>query len=213
MLIIGAKGHAIEILDIIEESIPTTLTFYDDINKYDDPRLYSKFKIITHLDDAKEYLKTDNRFILGIGGPAIRKMLADKFISMGGSLFSVVSSTSRVGKYNTFLGNGINIMHNVFISNNVSIHKGSLINASASIHHDVEIGEFSEIGPLAVILGNVNIGNYNFIGANSKILPSVTLGDNVIIGSGSVVTENIPENSLAVGTPARVIRKLIPVKL
>lgn len=51
----------------------------------------------------------------------------------------------------------------------------------------------------------VNIGNYVFIGARTLILPGVNIGNNVIIGAGSIVTKDIPDNSVAVGNPAKVI--------
>ena len=54
-------------------------------------------------------------------------------------------------------------------------------------------------------VGNVTIGNRVFIGAESVILPGVTIGDDVVIGANSTVTHNIPSNSVAVGSPARVI--------
>lgn len=52
---------------------------------------------------------------------------------------------------------------------------------------------------------NVRIGNNVFIGASAIVLPGVTIGNRVVIGAGSVVTKNIPDNSVAVGNPARVI--------
>jgi maltose O-acetyltransferase len=54
----------------------------------------------------------------------------------------------------------------------------------------------------------VSIGNDCWIGGNTVICPGVTIGDGCTIGAGSVVTKDIPENSLAVGNPARVIKKL-----
>lgn len=54
-------------------------------------------------------------------------------------------------------------------------------------------------------IGNVTIGNRVFIGAESVILPGVTIGDDVVIGANSTVTHDIPANSVAVGSPARVI--------
>lgn len=57
-------------------------------------------------------------------------------------------------------------------------------------------------------VANVKIGNNVFIGAHSIVLPGVSIGDNVVIGAGSVVTHSIPENSVAIGAPAKVIKSL-----
>ncbi len=54
----------------------------------------------------------------------------------------------------------------------------------------------------------VNIGKNVWIASNVTIFPGVTIGDNSIIGAGSLVTKDIPENVLAYGTPAKVIRKI-----
>ena len=54
----------------------------------------------------------------------------------------------------------------------------------------------------------VAIGNDCWIGGNTVICPGVTIGNGVTIGAGSVVTKNIPDNVLAAGNPARVIRDL-----
>ena len=55
------------------------------------------------------------------------------------------------------------------------------------------------------LIGRVTIGNDVFVGAGSIILPNVKIGSRVIIGAGSVVTRDIPDNSVAVGNPAKVI--------
>ena len=54
----------------------------------------------------------------------------------------------------------------------------------------------------------VTIGDNVWIGGNAVICPGVHIGDNVVIGAGSVVTKDIPEWSVAVGNPCRVIRKI-----
>lgn len=55
---------------------------------------------------------------------------------------------------------------------------------------------------------NTRIGNNVFVGAGSIVLPGVTIGNNVVIGAGSVVSKDIPDNTVAVGNPARVVKSL-----
>ena len=50
------------------------------------------------------------------------------------------------------------------------------------------------------------VGNDVYIGNNVILLPGVTVGNNVVIGAGAVVTKDIPDNSVAVGVPARIIK-------
>lgn len=57
-------------------------------------------------------------------------------------------------------------------------------------------------------IGKVTIGNNVFIGAESVVLPNVKIGNNVIIGANSTITKDIPDNSVAVGNPAKVICSL-----
>ncbi len=54
----------------------------------------------------------------------------------------------------------------------------------------------------------VTIGDNVWIGGNTVIMPGVTIGSNVVIGGGSVVTRDIPDWSVAVGNPCKVIRKI-----
>ncbi len=53
--------------------------------------------------------------------------------------------------------------------------------------------------------GKINIKKGTFVGCNSTIMPGVTIGEYCVIGAGSVVTKDIPDGTVAVGVPARVI--------
>lgn len=54
----------------------------------------------------------------------------------------------------------------------------------------------------------IRVGNNVWIGAGVQVMPGVTIGNNVVIGGGSVVVKDIPDGSLAVGNPCRIIRKI-----
>lgn len=54
----------------------------------------------------------------------------------------------------------------------------------------------------------IKVGNNCWLASNVTVCAGVTIGDNCVIGAGAVVTHDIPDNSLAVGVPAKVIRKI-----
>jgi acetyltransferase-like isoleucine patch superfamily enzyme len=62
--------------------------------------------------------------------------------------------------------------------------------------------------PALEITKRINVGDNVYIGLNSTILAGTNSGSNVIIGAGSVVTRTVPDNSVAAGVPARVIKSL-----
>ena len=54
----------------------------------------------------------------------------------------------------------------------------------------------------------IKVGNNVWIGGNVCVMPGVTIGDNAVIGAGSVVNKDIPSNSVAVGNPCKVMKKI-----
>jgi maltose O-acetyltransferase len=84
----------------------------------------------------------------------------------------------------------------------ISIGDNCTISANVIIlTHDASIKRYLGYSKI----GAVNIGNMVFIGVGAIILPNVRIGNNVIIGAGSVVTRDIPDNSVAVGNPAKIV--------
>lgn len=213
MLIIGAKGFAKEVLEIcINNNAIENLAFYDDINHEIGRLMFDQFPILNSIDQAKDYFENiDNRFTIGIGNPALRKRFVEKFNKIGGVLTSTICNSASIGNFDVRIGNGANILADVKISNSVLIGKCSLIYYNAIITHDVIIGDYVELSPGTTILGRVKVKNNAQIGAGAIILPDVVIGENAIIGAGAVVTRDVPDNSTAVGIPARFIKKERPL--
>ncbi|HLO59597.1 MAG TPA: DapH/DapD/GlmU-related protein [Bacteroidales bacterium] len=93
---------------------------------------------------------------------------------------------------------------NVFIGDRVSIGPNVLIITDSSPNYSKLIKIFP------VLSQNVEIDNDSWIGANVTILPGVKIGKCSVVGAGSIVTKNIPDNSIAVGNPAKVIKNINP---
>ncbi len=208
MLIAGAKRHAKEILQIfVNKGVMDNLCFFDDVSTDIGNKLYGRFPVLKSLDAAKTYFQLTPEFVLALGKPKLRKTLAEKLYAQGGSLISIIADSAYVGDFGVELSKGLNIMHCAMISNDVQIGEGTLINAFASIHHDVIIGEYCEISPHATLLGGCRIGDFTSVGANATILPDVQIGKYVQIGAGAVVNKDLPDNCVAVGVPARIIKE------
>lgn len=214
MLVIGAKGFAKEVLEVVHQlNQLENLAFYDDVNNEVPEKLFGQFPILNSIQEAANYFKTiDSRFTIGIGNPVLRKRIYDKFIAIGGEFTSVISPFAIIGSYDVQIGIGSNVLSGAVFSNSSTIGKGCIIYYNAIITHDCEIGDFVEISPATTLLGRCKISCYSQIGANTTILPDITIGKNVIIGAGSVVTKDIPDNCLALGIPAKIIKELIPLE-
>ncbi len=89
----------------------------------------------------------------------------------------------------------------ITLGNNVHITDGVKF-----ITHDGGTLLFRDRIPDLEITKPITVGNNVYIGNNTIILPGVTIGNDVVIGAGAIVTRDIPDNSVAVGVPARVIK-------
>lgn len=213
MLIIGAKGLAKEVLEVFHQLKQLDkIAFYDDVNQDIGEFMYDTFPILkTEIEVTNFFLKNGNDFTIGIGNPHLRYKLYTKFKNLGGNFTSVLSPLAHIGHYGNKIGVGSNVMTGTIITNDINIGKGTLINLSCTIGHDSIIEDFVELCPDVNVSGNCTIGAYTFIGTNSVVLPNVKIGKNVIIGAGSVVTKDIPDNCMALGIPAKVMKELTPL--
>jgi len=211
MLIIGAKGFAKEVLEIvINISAEDNIVFFDDISTDLPNLLYDKFTILRTDEEVAKYFKTiDNSYVIGIGNPIYRKQMFDKFNKLGGEITSIISNNSDIGSFDVKINEGNIIASGVVITNSIVIKKGGIVNLNSTIGHDTIVGEFVEICPSVNISGRCKIGDLTFIGTGAIILPGVKIGNNCIIAAGSVVTKDVPDYSLVAGVPA-VFKKELP---
>jgi acetyltransferase-like isoleucine patch superfamily enzyme len=109
---------------------------------------------------------------------------------------------------------------NIHLGKNVFINAGCKFQDQGGIY----IGDDALIGHNAVLAtlnhnpdpekranlipSPIHIGNKVWLGANVTVLPGVSIGDGSIIAAGSVVTKDVPENSVAAGNPAKVIKRV-----
>ena len=119
---------------------------------------------------------------------------------------AIDDSFIKIGNNVGISGSTINSASSIIIGDNVIIGSGCLITDTDSHPLDFEgrqVGDMSKTKTSPII-----IKEGAFIGARSIILKGVTIGQHSVIGAGSVVTKSVPDNVVACGNPAIVIRTL-----
>ena len=110
------------------------------------------------------------------------------------------------------LANCLKLGKNVFANHGLTVMSLGGIEIEDGVMMGPEVGLFTvnhEPENIRVIMTKkIHIKKNAWIGARVNILPGVTIGENAIIGTGSIVTKDIPDNAVAVGNPAKVVKML-----
>lgn len=106
------------------------------------------------------------------------------------------------------------IMMGAVINIGAEIGEGTMVDMNAVLGARAKVGKNSHIGAGAVIAGVLEppskspceIGDNVLIGANAVVLEGVKIGSNSVVAAGSVVVEDVPENVVVAGSPAKIIK-------
>ena len=200
--VIGYSGHSYVIIDILLNADRMVTAYCDSSEKEKNP--YHLHYLGSEMQSLEALSKHD--YFIGIGHNGIRRKVQQALFDHLGNPVnaihpSAVVSASVEMKYGTM------ISANATLNPLVSLGNGVICNTHSSIDHECRIDDFAHIGPGAVLCGNVTVGANTFVGANAVVKQGVTIGQNVTIGAGTVVIRDIPDNTIVVGNPQRVLVK------
>ncbi|MEN6348215.1 MAG: acetyltransferase [Syntrophomonas sp.] len=105
------------------------------------------------------------------------------------------------------IGEGSIVCSGSILTTNVTLGNGCIINPGCFVGHDTVLGDWTSLMPHAKIAGEVTVGEGSYFGINSTVINRTSIGEWSVIGAGAAVTGDIPSFSLAVGVPARVVKK------
>jgi serine O-acetyltransferase len=118
-----------------------------------------------------------------------------------GALNLIVANATKVWiPPQVIIGDDFHIIH---AEGSLSIHPEAVIGDRVGVMHNVTIG--TNMGA-----GAPKIGDDVFIGVNSTVLGPIRVGDRVRIAANTAVTTNVPDDSIAVGSPAKIYKRLTP---
>jgi sugar O-acyltransferase (sialic acid O-acetyltransferase NeuD family) len=145
-------------------------------------------------------------FVFAMVTPAYRQQIEDEVRSLGVTEFPAVVDPTTVVASTAVIDEGASVNGAGMIGANTTLGRFSLVNRSASVSHDVIVAPYASLGPGCVLAAEVQVGAGAFIGTGAVLGPEVTIGVNAVVGAGAVVVKAVPDNTVVVGNPARVLR-------
>lgn len=203
VLVYGAGGHGKVVLDAALTAGLTVSCVLDDA-----PDVDSLLGLpVVRAETYDWQVARGSGFIIGVGDNGARARLYERSLERGLHPTTVchpgssIAHRVKIGQ-GTFVAAGVVVIVGAVIGNNV------IINTAASIDHDCCVGDHTHICPGVRLAGEVVVGSSTMIGTGAVVLPGTRIGSYCVIGAGAVVHRDIPDYSVAMGVPARVVRRI-----
>lgn len=206
LLIVGAGGHARELLALI-----------DDLN-----RERAAWRVLGLVVDPAH--RTEDRVAglpvfagletlaahpgagvaVALGDPALRLRMRDRLPGGAAQRLATLVHPRAWLAAQVRIGIGCQILAGAMV--NADAHLGDLVvlNLGASVSHDCRLGNGVTLGPGARLAGGVEVGEGAEIGMGAQVLPRLRVGAGALVAAGAVVTADVPDGALAIGVPARL---------
>jgi acetyltransferase EpsM len=120
---------------------------------------------------------------------------------------NIIDSTAVVPNGYCKIGNGVLFAPLSQLSTDTTISDNCMLLPNSFVGHDSFLDRFAHIATNAVVGANVHVGKAVHIGSNATIREKIKIGDFSLVGAGSVVLQDVPENTIVVGNPARLLGK------
>jgi sugar O-acyltransferase (sialic acid O-acetyltransferase NeuD family) len=209
VVIIGAGGFGREVLEIFKaqnavSEVWNILGFIDD-NEELHNNILNGYPVLGGLEWLTINKKDNLGCVCAIGSCETRKEVAEKLHKMGVNFYNAIHP-SVIMSESIEIGHDVIICAGSILTVNIKVEDHVHINLNCTVGHDVIIQKYCTISPIVAISGKVHFGEGVFVGTGASFINGVSVGDWSTIGAGTVVIDDIPENVVAVGVPAKVIK-------
>ncbi len=212
VLILGGEGSGAIVAEAVRDIAETdgSLEAIGFLNDFSAPgTVIEGLPILGKFEQWAEF-PPETLFIAAIHKPKEAHARAARIASLGiprsrwttvGHPSARVAADARIG-HGTYVGPNAVVMPGARIGAHVSLRGGCYVS------HDVAVGDFGFVGPNATLSGRSSLGEGAHLGPNAAVLEETSIGCFAVVGIGSVVVKDVPDWSVVVGNPARLLRRL-----
>ncbi len=194
IILIGAGGHAVSSIDVIEKENKYKIYGLVDKNKN---KFFNKYKIIGTDKDLSKIKKIYNNALITIGQIKelfLREKIFKRLKALKFNLPIICSPLAYVSK-SAKVGEGTIIMHKAVINAKSKIGENCIINTGAIVEHDVIIGDNCHISTGVILNGGVNIGSNSFIGSGAVVRQNIKIGKASFVNAKKFIDKNLRKRS------------------
>lgn len=167
------------------------------------------FKILGSFDYLYHQDLSGKCFMPTMGDMNIRQDVIANLIKRGAIIPTIIHPSAHISRFASVEEQGVIIGDRVELQSDVWVDKNVIIRSDVTVCHNTTIKHDVFIGPKALVGAYITIEEFAYIGQGSLLISGKAehIGANALVGAGAMVTKPIPDNVVALGSPARVIKQ------
>ena len=155
--------------------------------------------------DCLENLDRPTAIALAVGDSSSRRSLVERLRPLNVE-FPPLAHPSVIMSKTVKISEGVIIAAGSVLTVEIKIGAHTHIDTACTVGHETRLGKCVRLNPGVSVAGNVTLADGVYVGSGATIIQGLTIGCNAVIGAGAVVVRDLPDNVVAVGNPARVIK-------
>lgn len=210
LVIIGAGGFGRETADVVKainnvESEPpwNLVGVVDDSLSMENSARLEALRV-PHLGSVADLINMDQRprYVIGIGSPQVRRMLAGQLDAAGFHAATLVHPNASIGSHCT-LGEGTVVLAGARLTTNICVGRHVHLNPNATVGHDTVLEDFVSMNPASSVSGDCVVQCGSLIGVAAVVLNGITVGAGALVGASACVVRDVSPAAVVKGVPAK----------
>lgn len=206
IIVIGGGGFAKEVIWLANDCNRKVRGVLDDNPATHGCELQG-VNVLGSIDSWVNYAKYCE-FVIAIGNPRVRKLVAKKMNKLGAPNFTSLIHPSVRFSNTVNISVGAIVCAGTILTTDINLGEHCILNLNVTVGHECVIKDYVTVAPMAAISGNVTLGDLVEVGTGSVIRQGLTLENGSMLGMGGVLTKNIPERTIFAGNPAKKLKEI-----